>query len=283
MTDTTAPAADLSAAEDFAAFEASVDTPATPAAPVAPEVVEPAPEADADPVDEPAEGEGEAPKPKKSAQQRIDELTWKAREAERREKDAVDRLERALRGEVSTPAREPQAAPDGAPNPDHFEYGETDIAYIREVTRYETRLEIEAQRQADDFRRQIDGALQTFTTRLAEQFPEGETPGLKAWRSAPTLPPVLQEIALDSVNGPKLADFYGSNPDELQRLSAMPPHKQAYEIAKIEAGFAPATPAKPQTKIATTAPEPAPQARGAGGQFKVPADTDDFAAFDKAY
>jgi hypothetical protein len=59
------------------------------------------------------------------------------------------------------------------------------------------------------------------------------------------------------------------------------PDLQARELTLLETRLTPA--AKPTPKTATDAPEPPPQARGAGGQFKVAADTDDFAAFEKQY
>ena len=88
-------------------------------------------------------------------------------------------------------------------------------------------------------------------------------------------------MLLASDIGPKLAEHLGDNPRELDRLSALPPHLQTYELAKVEARLS--RPAAPVAKTATEAPEPAPQARGVGGKFKVAPDTSDFAAFDKAY
>lgn len=302
MTDTNT-SADLSASEDFAAFEASIDNPTTPEIPAA----EAAPEEKApDPAESP-EGEGEAdptkaegeegeqpadpaPKPKKTAQQRIDELTWRAAEAERREQEARDRLEAALT--ASKPAPAPRSA-DDAPDPNDYEFGEEDAAYIRDVTRFETKRELQAEFQAQEAQRETERAMatarQAFDARKAQAFPDGETEGFKAFCAIEKVPVVLNDVIMISDVGPQLAAHYGDNPADLQRLSALPLHLQAYEIAKVEGRLtAPTAPAtaetpKPQPKIATDAPSPAPQVRGSGGQFKVSPDTDDFAAFDKAY
>lgn len=303
MTDTNT-GADLSASEDFAAFEASIDKPQaleTPAAEAAPEgeVAQPEkpPEAPEGEVDQPkAEGEeGEpptdpAPKPKKTAQQRIDELTWAKNEAERREQATQERLEAALAAQKPAPAAR---SADDVPDPNEYEFGEEDAAYIRDVTRFETKRELQAEFEAKEARRETERTMatarQAFETRKAQAFPDGETDGFKAFCAVEKVPVVLNDVIMISDVGPQLAAHYGDNPADLQRLSALPLHLQAYEIAKVEGRLtAPTAPAtaetpKPQPKIATDAPNPAPQVRGSGGQFKVSPDTDDFAAFDKAY
>lgn len=222
------------------------------------------------------------PKPKQTAQQRIDELTWRAKEAERQRDALLDRIGKA-------PAQSEEAPPAAAqgpaePNPDDYDNGEFDRAYIRDLTRYEARQaheELTSQTKAHTTQAQ---AVQSFESRVKEQYPDGEPAGLAAIRTMDTLPIALQEIMLESDLGPKLADHYGNNPAELARLSSMTPTQQAREITRQEAAMSvPAEPAKPLAKTSTEAPEPPPTARGAGGQFKPAADTDDFAAFEKAY
>lgn len=291
----------MSASDDFAAFEASIDNPqtATPAEPEPKPEPTPAPEGQGDqdgegePRPEPEAGASEEPplepKAKKTAQQRIDELTWKAAEAERREKAAQDRLEAALAGKQPTAA--PQAPASGdRPDPNDYEFGEEDAAFIRDDARFEARMEFEADRRREEGERSQAVARQAFDQRKAEAFPEGESDSFKAFCALETVPTALNDIIMISDVGPQLAAHYGDNKTDLERLSAMPLHLQAYEILKVEGRLAAATAApaqaenpKPQPKIATDAPNPAPQVRGSGGQFKVAADTDDFAAFEKAY
>ena len=170
---------------------------------------------------------------------------------------------------------------------------ETSSAYIRDLTRFETKRELQAEfdrrQQEQEAERALTAARQTFEKRLNEAFPDGQPEGFKAFCQIEKVPVVLNDVIMHSESGPQLAAHYGDNPADLQRLSALPLHLQAYEIAKVEARLSGATtPAtaetpKPKPKIATDAPSPAPQVRGAGGQFKVSPDTDDFAAFEKAY
>lgn len=230
---------------------------------------------------ETVEVEAEQPKPKKTVKERIDELTWKLRETERREAALLDRLQRPA---TAHEARQPQAQAaneDPEPDPADYEHGELDVAYIRDITRREARLEFRREQADLDARRAIQTKRTTFDQRVVEQFPDGEPEGLARLKTLPSLSEAIADVILTSETGPKLADYLGTHITELNRLSALAPHLQAYELAKIESKLAAATP--PSPKIVTDAPEPPPRARGAGGQFKVSADTDDFAAFEKQY
>lgn len=215
-------------------------------------------------------------KPKQTAQQRIDELTWRVREAERREAALLDRIGKPAAEEK--PVDAPKA--EAEPNPEDYEHGEFDRGFIKDLTRYEARqahLEITSRATAQTTQAQ---AVQSFESRVKELFPDGEPAGLVAIRELDELPIALQQIMLESDVGPKLADHYGANPAELARLSSMTPTQQAREIARIEFSL-PAKAAPVPAKTATDAPEPPPSARGSGGKFLVAGDTDDFAAFQK--
>lgn len=220
--------------------------------------------------------EGEQPKPKKTAQERIDELTAKRREAER---EAEYWRAKAL--QPAQEARQPQAdAADDDPEPDpsDYEHGELDIRFIQDMTRREARLEFRREMEAREARQSIVSKRETFFRRAAEQFPDGEPEGLARLKALPTLPAAVNDVIFASENGPRLADHLGKNPSELDRLSAMPPLLQAYELAKIEQRLTPQ--AAPKT---TNAPPPTPQVRGSGGRFQASPDTDDFTAFEKTY
>ena len=219
------------------------------------------------------EGSEDAPKPKKSAKERIDELTAARRTAER---DAEYWREQAMRHAPAAPAPAPQPV-QGKPDPSQYVEGAYDPAYIEDLTDWKAEQTVSRVIQTRDRATSVQQAVQTFDQRAAQMFPDGEPAGLTALRRAPSLPEAVQEIILSSENGPKLADHLGSNPGEFARLSAMSPPKQAYELAKIEQRL------MTQPKTNTTAPEPTPTARGNGGRFQVNPDTSDFAAFEKQY
>lgn len=284
MTDTTAPAVDHSASDDFAAFEQSLINPGP--APDLPQTAEPEPQAlaeDAGAQDDP-KVEGEPPKAKKTAQERINELTWRANEAERRERAAQERYEAALAGKT-TPAPEPQGRSEKEPpNPADYEFGETDANYISDLVDHKVQTSLAAHAEAQEARTGVQTQLQSFNQRKDAAFTAGVPEGWTKFEAVASVPAALTDIMLRSEVGPQLGAHFGDNPAELDRLSAMPLHLQAYEIAKVEARLTPsAEPVKPSAKVITTAPDPAPQMRGAGGTFKASPDTSDFKAFENTY
>ncbi|HXJ73531.1 MAG TPA: hypothetical protein VNM37_11780 [Candidatus Dormibacteraeota bacterium] len=229
----------------------------------------------------PDEGEAGQPKPKQTAQERIAELTRLRREAER---DRDFYKEQALRGGKPTddPAPAAQTTEDnGKPNPENYAGGAHDPDYIEHLTDWKAQVAVNAALANRDASQTLSTKLSGFEGKVAELFPDGEPAGLKAFRALPSLPAAVSDVLLASDIGPKLAEHLGDNPGELARLSGLSPALQARELTQLETRLAP--PAKPTPKTATDAPEPAPQARGASGQFKVAPDTDDFSAFERQY
>jgi hypothetical protein len=224
----------------------------------------------------------EAPKPKKSAQERIDEVTKARRDAERQAEDARRDAEywreQALR---TAPKPDPEPQGDGRPDPSAYADGIYDPAYAEALIDWKAEQVVTqrfAQREAQT---RTQTALQSFTQRVSEQYPDGEPDGLAALRRMPQLNGAVQDVILASEIGPRIADHLGANPTELARLSALPPHLIGRELGRLEARLE--TPAAPKAKTVTDAPEPAPTLRGAGGRFTVAPDTSDFAAFEKQY
>jgi len=229
----------------------------------------------------------ETPPPKKpSVQDRIDELTLARREAERRASD----LERRL-AEVTQP-RQPQAdapAADAEPDPADFAYGEADPAYIRAIARYEGRLAYREEAEKHQRETQVRTVEQTWAQRqdaFAKEHPDFFE---KINSDDLAITPVMADAIKTSEDGAAVAYHLATNPDEARRIAALNPLAQVRELGRLEARLAapqaqtpPAEPA-PQPKTVSDAPAPAPLARGLRGQFKPPADTEDFAAFERSY
>lgn len=226
-----------------------------------------------------ATDEGQAqPKPKKTVQERIDELTAARREAER---DRDFYREQALRNQqAQQTAQEAQQPQQGNGRPVRDDY-EDDFEYIEALTDW--KAEQAAERLAQQSRQQDQArtARENFHNRKAQLFPDGDPEGLKQFLALKELPVAVIEIVGESDIGPKIAEHLGANPAELRRLDGMSPIQQARELTRLEHRLS--APPKPTPKTATDAPEPPPQARGNGGRFTVAPDTDDFAAFDKNY
>jgi hypothetical protein len=224
------------------------------------------------------EGQAEQPKPRKSAQERINELTAARREAER---DRDFYREQALRnGNGQQPAQEAQHEPQGDGRPVRDDYAD-DFDYIEALTDWKAEQAAERRFQQQTQRERVASARSTFETRKAALFPDGDTPGLEAFMRLPELPVAAVEIIGESEVGPKIAEHLGDNPAELRRLQGLSPIQQARELTRLEQRLS--APPRVTPKTATDAPEPPPQARGAGGRFTVAPDTDDFAAFEQQY
>lgn len=240
--------------------------------------------------DAPAETEGQAPapKPKKSVQERIDELTAARREAER---DRDFYREQALR-QTDAPTNAPRSQAeyvdeDPAPSPDEFEYGENDARFIRAHATWEARREVSRQFEERAARQAEEAERQRFNERAmsyADATPDFfDVVGQDFGRAAAVMTPVMQQAARTAEEAPAVAYHLAKHPAEARRIAALNPFAQAVEIGKLAARFGAQPASRPTPQHATNAPEPPPQVRGPGGRFKPSPDTDDFAAFEKTY
>lgn len=221
----------------------------------------------------------EQPK-KKTAQERINELTREKHDIAREKDRDIEYWKAKALQSGSQPAQEAQQEPQGDGRPDRADY-EDDFEFIEALTDWKAdraaeRLSLQ-HRQQERTRTVRD----SFETRAKTLFPDGEPAGLEAFRRLPQLPVAVLEIVGESDIGPKLADHLGANPAELRRLEGLSTVQQARELTRLEARLS--EPPKPASRTVTEAPEPLPTVRGAGGRFAVPPDTNDFAAFQKAH
>lgn len=238
-----------------------------------------------DKVEEPAE------KPKGRAQQRIDELTAKQREAERdrdywrkRAEELGDGPKDAV-GEVVHPEE---------PDPSKYQYGEADLDYIKDLAKFEATTEIMGKQAEARFKSEAAALEAKWTGNLAQKldkFPDYEEKVIQAakdgkWKCGPVLALGIK----DSEYGVDISYELASNPAEAERLSSLTPLEQAREFGRMEVEQKyKANPPKPAEaenvtpkKVVTKAPPPPKrQVRGGGGKFDAPADTDDFAAFER--
>lgn len=212
---------------------------------------------------------------RKSAQDRIDELTRARREAER---EAEHWRSIAQQQREPAPAK-PEPKADDEPDPASYEYGETDLNYVKDLARYEARQEFRKQAQEEAAQRQAQEIAQGYAQREEATAAKYDDYEKAVYRSQWVCTPVMADAIKTSEAGPEVAYHLAKNPTEARRIAALSPIAQVRELTRLEVRLTSAPPAK----SATEAPEPPPQARGAGGKFSVSPDTDDFAAFDKQY
>lgn len=217
------------------------------------------------------------PKPKKSAQDRIGEITAARREAER---EAAYWRKVALDGHQSSqPQRQAQEQPrDAEPSPDDFTYGDADPNYLVALAEHRAVARVTQQFEARERSQRQTASLSTFEQRVADQFPDGEPDGIASLKSLPALRSEITDVLFASDKGPLMADHLGQNPSALRRLEGLAPHMVGFELAKIEAALS--APPPPINRV-TKAPDPATKPRGSGGQFSVSPETTDFAAFER--
>lgn len=227
------------------------------------------------------EGQGDPPaQPKRSAQDRIDELTRARREAER---EAAHWKRLAQEGKQPEPQPKPQAAEDAEPDPTKYQYGETDAGYIRDLARFEARREFKAEAERHQQRTQAQTVEQTWTERqadFAKDNPDYREVIDRDW----VCTPVMADAIKTSEEGARVAYHLAQHPDEARRIAGLNPLAQVRELGRLEAKLAtPAAPPTPQPKTVSDAPPPHPQARGLSGRFAPAPDTDDLDAFEKSF
>lgn len=223
-----------------AAEEVQAETPAEEAAPAAEEQAAEAPET------------GEPPEPKKkSAQERINEVVRKQREAEREReywKQVALAKEQAIRQQ--TEPAQPPVNPMFPPRPTLDQY-ETTAAYEDALLSWhETRKEISARaaRQQEEQQR----ALRTFNDRANALRTEHED--FDEVVESPVFSPIMRATLLNSENGPDVAYHLGlpQNRADADRIRALPPELQPYELGRLETKLMLAK----QTKKVPSAPAP---------------------------
>ncbi len=250
--------------QDFSAFEQEQNAVEAPAEEV--------------PVEQPEPAEEAAPKPRQTAQERIDELTAKRREAEREAKYFKDLYEgRAKPNGGQAPAKEEAKAP----NPDDYDFGKSDERYIEAVIDYRVEKGLDKVRNgvAQDLQVQASEraweAKQDAARSEFADYDEKVTAGAHNW---PCSPDMAEAIRTSDVGG-KLAYHLASHPEEARRIVGLNPYAQVREIGRIEAALEGDASAPVKT---TNAPKPpTSQARGAGGVFASNAATEDFAEFER--
>lgn len=183
--------------------------------------------------------------------QRIGELTREKYELKAR----VAELEARYGSGAPSPAPERAEQEQGPPKLDAYnsyeEWVEA-VADYRAEKRFtelqrqsEERAAQETERKAAESRRAAyEKAVATIEDRYADYHEvTAEMPVTRA----------MAEFILEHDKGPDIAYYLGKNPDEAMRIATLPPVKQGFELAKLEAKLV--TPGS-QVKTATSAPEP---------------------------
>lgn len=201
---------------------------ATVPEPVVPETTEEKPIVPETPAKEetpdPADIIRDLPPRKKTAEERIAELTWKRHEAERRAEQAEQRL---AEKEKPAPVVSPQA---GRPNLQDFD---TTESYEDALLDWHTSRSSEQTAQVRQKERETE-AVRTFNMK-AEKIREIHEDFDEVVQS-PVFTKVMRSVLLTSEQGPIMAYYLGrpENSRLAETIASMPPEMQPYEIGKLE-------------------------------------------------
>lgn len=258
------------------------------------------------------DGQVEEPEPKpkkKSVQERINELTAKAKEAERalateRADNArrIEDLERKINPPVENRKPVPQEL-DG-PTPDDkdeqgndlFPLGEFDPAYIRALAKYTIKTETEA---AERFRQErvqqeaIAAARETQRTKWVEQIHETseDIPDLVEKITSVTseftdITPEYGQYLIDVIqsldNGTRVLAYLADNAGEARKIVNSGIASATVALGRLDARVAKTKP-RPEdsapARVTKTKAAPPRTVRGNSGRFQTRGDTDDLDAF----
>jgi hypothetical protein len=238
------------------------ETPAPDAIAPETEVADSSPAADT-PVEKPKEQDD----PVRGVQKRIDELTWKVREAERREAAYLDALK----------FREPAKAQEPAPTEKartlaDFDFDETRFhQYVYEQAAKQAEEAVDRRFKEREEAQKVESRQRSFAEKEAD-FAKTDPEYMSLTRD-PSLTffngPLLEELA-DSESGPAVAAYLARNRDIGFQISQLPPNKMAKEVGRIEARLETqkATPPK-----VSNAPPPTPSIKGETPAFTIKADS----------
>lgn len=244
---------------------------------------------------------------RKSAKERIEELTAARYEAERR---ALDAERRALDAEKLNAPKEEQEAkhkPDisPAPNPDakddkgeaKYPLGEFDPQYIRDLTRFTIEQEQAGYAQKEATRRQEEAsnaaraqAQEKWVGRLDEA--EKDIPDVKEKIISlstlfadvePQYGQYLVDVVQTLENGPHVLAYLADNPKEAQTIVKSGPTGATISLGRLDARLAKiASNDKAPVKVTNAPPAPKQTPRGTG-KSAIRADTDDLTAFERQF
>lgn len=282
-----------------------------------------APEGDDEPDEDEVTDEGddepeEQPKPKKgkkSYQERINELTAKAREAERREADTNRRLQEIEARSTKEVRNEPEPVPlrnqlpPEAPAPDAVDdkgepvylLGEFDPEFIRDLTKFTIQHESAVERariQQETVANEISAAQQQLANSWAKRVKTVETEVPEIRENIAALADTFQDIdpsygeylastIMENERGPEIMNYLSQNIGEAQEIVASGPRAATLAIGRLEYMLkqddASTEERRDESRVSKAPPPPTSASKGRGSRTVVRPDTDDLDAFEKVF
>lgn len=255
------------------------------------------------------EKEPEKPKKKPNFQTRIDELTARAREAERREDELRREIEKLRSPEVNKEQEKPlkEVLADNAPQPDAvdekgeplYELGEFDPKYIQALAKFTIEQERDAMRKEDAHLKaeaEREAAQNEIGQKWLERLEaaEDEMPDIRERiveledtfaGIEPSYGEYLASTIMSLDGGPAIMYYLSQNIDEAERIVRSGPTLATLALGRLEARLAkdPVVETKQKPSVSKAPEPPESRTRGRTGKFETPPDTDDLEAFERAF
>lgn len=233
-----------------------------------------------------AENEKEKTKKRSGEQKRIDKLTAQKyaylREAEAAKEKTLaleERLRQLESGSSNSKVDTKPETPVGKPNIENFasyeEYDEAKHVWRKQQDQAEAERNRISASQANLLKSHAD-RVKAFADKT-DDFNE-MLADLKDVSS-----PVMEQVIIESENGPALLYELAKNPEEALRISKLTPLAIARELGKLESKITPAASdeKKPETKKKTEAPAPVSPVGSKGGSSTKSPDEMDYREFKK--
>jgi hypothetical protein len=246
------------------------------------------------------------PKGKNRYQERINELTAKARQAERER----DELKKALEQKNSPPEPEPKkpeqvaATTTGEPKPtdktedgkDKYPLGEFDPRFLKDTVQFmlnqqEAERAAEAQRIAEQQKayEERSSLQESWNTKLVdaqERYPDFHDKGEQMLSVFEGIDEQYGQYLTDTLMemdaGPDVFYYLSNHLDEAQEIVNAGPRKATIALAKLEAQLVGTTKPKGPSVRTTKAPPPPPRVKGSSvSKPSVALDSDDLDSFSR--
>jgi len=252
--------------------------------------------------DNPEDKESEKPKKVNRFQERINELTAKAREAERREAELQKRLEEIAAKQVEPVKPETQTKAQELPDPDtknadgtlKYPLGEFDPAYIRDLNRAIIEEERKAYREQEDRERvarqeqeQRDAIHNQWTAKLetvTEQHEDFLDKTIELESTFEGLDAQYSDYLVQTIksldHGPEVLYYFANNLEEAKKFVQMGPLAATLALGEYNAMFKGSK--NKETKV-SKAPPPPQLNKGSNVRKTVTGDTDDLDAFSDVF
>ena len=227
----------------------------------APVTVDPAPSEDVQPVVE-----------KSFTQKELDDILEKRLGKERRKREELQRRltvteELVLKGK---PAEVAQRQPtDDAPKREQYEDYESYLE-ARAEYRADKKVEERFSRERENQRTTQEEASKRTVMERFQQAVREESKTIDDFEdvlssSEAPMTKAMSDAIVHSDIGPKLAYHLAKNPDEAERIAALPAARQAVEIGRLEGKLSDSTESPKSTKTPSRAPEPIKPVSGKSG------------------